>query len=210
MKIKFIKKIKKEKLAGEFFHAYIRLVAATGQIEVRNTERIKNNRMLGYWHGDSYCMQLVLRKIASETEKKKGQIQVIVTADKRGDAIEKMINHYGAKAIRLPDGLNMRPFFKELKAISLSEETILGTAFDGPVGPLYEPKKLLFLLAYEADKEMSYVHFTYKRVLRLKHRWDNYVIPLPFSKITASIEDLGKITRQDLTDFKEYQKKLIY
>lgn len=206
MKIRRFKHLNKEQLAGEVFHAYIRLVGVTGRIEVRNLDRIRNNTMLGYWHGDSYCMQLVLKEIA----KTRRRIQVIVTADKRGDSIERMINHYGAEAIRLPDGLKMRPFFTRLKAESISEGTILGTALDGPVGPLHEPKKLLFLLASEADKEMTYVHFNYKRVLHLKHRWDNYVIPLPFSKVVADIEDLGKIDRTDLSNFKEYQKKLIY
>ena len=57
---------------------------------------------------------------------------------------------------------------------------------------------------------MTYVHFTYRRVLRIKRRWDNYVIPLPFSKITAEIEDLGKIEKSDLANFKEYQNRLVY
>lgn len=185
---------------------YIKLVGATGRIKINHPDRIRDNIMLGYWHGDSYCMQLVLKEIA----KKERRIQVIVTADNRGDAIEQMIKHHGAQAIRLPDGLKMRPFFKQLKEDSLSKGNILATALDGPVGPLHEPKKLLFLLASEAGKEMSYVHFTYKRVLRLKHRWDNYVIPLPFSGIVAEIEELGKIDSEDLLNFKEYQKKLLF
>lgn len=193
-------------LTGEIFHTYIRLVGATGRIEVHNLDKIRDNTMLGYWHGDSYSMQLVLKEIAKE----KNRIQIIVTADKRGDYIEQMINHYGAKALRLPDGLKMRPFFNQLKVQSVSEGNILATALDGPVGPLHEPKKLLFLLASEAEKEMVYVHFNYKRVIRLKRRWDNYVIPLPFSKVIVEIEDLGKVSRGDLLNFKEYQKKLIY
>ncbi len=206
MKIKRFNSINKQQLAGEIFHYYIRLVGATGRIKIYNLDRIRDNTILGYWHGDSYCMQLVLKELA----KKNRRIQVIVTADKRGDTIERMINHYGAEAIRLPDGLKMRPFFSQLKAESTSEGNILATALDGPVGPLHEPKKLLFLLASEADKEMTYVHFTYSRVIRLKNRWDNYVIPLPFSKVVADVEDLGKVTRKDLQNFKEYRKKLLF
>ncbi|MGB8452865.1 MAG: hypothetical protein WCD89_11115 [Anaerocolumna sp.] len=205
MKIKHFNHLSQQ-LTGEIFHAYIRLVGITGKIELHNLDRIRNNTMLGYWHGDSYCMQMVLKEIAKE----KNRIQVIVTADKRGDSIEHMINHYGAEALRLPDGLKMRPFFSKLKAQSIEEDNILATALDGPVGPVHEPKKLLFLLASEAGKEMIYVHFTYKHVLHLKYRWDNYVIPLPFSRIIAEIEDLGIVSKSDLLDFKEYQQKLIY
>jgi lysophospholipid acyltransferase (LPLAT)-like uncharacterized protein len=206
MNIKRFNHLNSRKLTGVIFHAYIRMVGATGRIEFHDLNKIKDNMMLGYWHGDSYCMQIVLKEII----KGKKQFQVIVTADKRGDVIEQMISHYGAKAIRLPDGLKMRPFFEQLKAESTTKGNILAAALDGPLGPLHEPKKLLFLLASEADKEMSYVHFTYRHVIRLKNRWDNYVIPLPFSKLVVEIEDLGKIHKMDLKNFNEYKKKLIY
>ncbi len=201
-----MKHLNKNRLAGKIFHLYIRLVGVSGRVEFRNLDRIRENTLLGYWHGDSYCMQLVLKEIAKE----KKRIQVIVTADERGDAIEQMISYYGAEALRLPDGLKMRPFFRSLKAESTAEGNILATALDGPLGPLHEPKKLLFLLASEADKEMTYVHFSYRHVIRLKYRWDNYVIPLPFSRIVADIEDLGKINKTDLKNFKEYQQGLIH
>ncbi len=204
--IKDIVQLKRHQLAGSFFLGYLKLAAVTGRIEFRNMDKIRTNTMVGYWHGDSYCMQLVLKEFAKEKKK----IQIIITADKMGDYIQQMVRRYGAEAIRLPDGLKMRPFFAQLKADSTSEGSILATALDGPTGPLHEPKKLLFFLASEADKEMTYVHFTYNRVLRLKNRWDNYVIPLPFAKIVAEVEDLGKITKMDLKNFNDYKKRLLF
>ncbi len=162
--------------------------------------------MIGYWHTDSYCIQLILQKLSFKAHK----IKVIVTADKRGDTIEKMINRYGAEAIRLPDGLSMRPFFKELKEESKAHGGILAVALDGPLGPLHEPKKLLFLLASQADKEMMYIHFRYRNVIRLRKRWDQYVIPLPFCKITAEVETIGRIGEYELRNFHEYRKGLIW
>ena len=162
--------------------------------------------MVGYWHTDSCCIQLILQQLSSRVHK----IKVIVTADKRGDIIENMINRYGAEAIRLPDGLKMRPFFKELKEESKAHGEILAASLDGPLGPLHEPKKLLFLLASQADKEMVYIHFRYRNVLRLRNRWDQYVIPLPFCKITAEVKELGWIGETELREFHEYRKRLIW
>ncbi|MDF2514542.1 MAG: hypothetical protein K0S04_4408 [Herbinix sp.] len=162
--------------------------------------------MAGYWHGDSYCMQLVLQKISA----RQAGIKVIVTADKRGDVIERMLNRFGAEAIRLPDGLKMRPFFRELKETGRTSKELLAASLDGPLGPLHEPKKLLFLLASEAEKEVVYLHFHYSRVLRLKNRWDSYVIPLPFSKITAQVESLGSMNRRRIQDFDAIKNQLIY
>lgn len=151
-------------------------------------------------------MQLVLQQLARCHDR----IKVIVTSDRRGDTIEQMIHHFGAEAIRLPDGLGMRPFFKELKQESRVQGEIMAAALDGPLGPLHEPKKLLFLLACEAGKEMVSVHFHFCRVIRLKSRWDRYVIPLPFCRISASFEELGMVRAEDLKNFGEYQKQLVY
>jgi len=185
-------------------HSYLKLIAATGSFDIINQHCIRENTMLGYWHGDSYCMQLLLKHIYESCQ----GINVIVTADKRGDVIEKVISHYGAKAIRLPDGLSIRHYLRELKEMCKTSDRIIAASLDGPLGPLYEPKKLLFLLAAEADKKMVYIHFKYKNVIRLKHRWDKYVIPLPFSKITAYVEELGYVTKEDLRNFTDYKKKL--
>lgn len=190
---------------SHIFLAYLKLVSKSGRFQLINGELIKDNTMVGYWHGDSYCMQLVLAEICKNNEK----INVIVTSDRRGDIIEDMIKTKGARALRLPDGMNMRPFFRKLKEFAIEEEGILAASLDGPLGPLHEPKKLIFLLAAEAKKPVAYIHFKYKRVMRLKKRWDKYVIPLPFCSITAVVEDLGIVDNDDLREFEHIKNKLI-
>lgn len=191
-------------LLSKIFLAYLKLISLTCKLEIKNEDRIRENTMLGYWHGDSYCMQLVLKHISKRIHK----IDIIVTADRRGDAIEGIISYYGANAIRLPDGLGIRHFMRDLKELSRNSEGILAASLDGPLGPVHEPKRLLFLLAAEGDKELVYIHFKYKNVIRLRHRWDNYVIPLPFSRITAEVEEIGSISKEDLRDFSKYREKL--
>jgi len=199
-------KIKLYKLLSRLFLIYLRLVKATGELVIENKHLIKENTMVGYWHGDSFCMQMILSEMAASND----GINVIVTADKRGDIIENMINSFGAKAIRLPDGIRMRQHFRELIAFSKEDSGILATSFDGPLGPLHEPKKLIFLLASEAGKQVSSIHFKYKGVIRIKRRWDKYVIALPFCKITAVVEDLGVISKEDLRSFEKLRQKLRY
>ncbi|HHX11603.1 MAG TPA: hypothetical protein GX731_02190 [Clostridiales bacterium] len=186
------------------FLAYLKLVSVTGRFQLINGDLIKDNAMVGYWHGDSYCMQLVLAEIGKNNKR----VNVIVTADKRGDIIEDMIKSKGARALRLPDGMKMRPFYRKLKEFAIEEEGILAASLDGPLGPLHEPKKLIFLLATEAKKPLAYIHFKYKRVMRLNNRWDKYVIPLPFSRITAVVEDLGIISNDDVREFEHIKQKL--
>lgn len=190
-------KIKSYRFLSRFFLVYLSLVKASGKLVIENRHLIKENTMVGYWHGDSFCMQMVLSIMADSYDR----MNVIVTADKRGDIIENMINTFGAKALRLPDGIKMRQHFRELIAYSKEESGIIAISLDGPLGPIHVPKKLIFLLASEAGKQVAYIHFKYKGVIKLKHRWDKYVIPLPFCKITAVVEEIGAISKEDLRNF---------
>lgn len=199
-------KIKSYKLLSRIFLVYLKLVNTTGSLVIENKSLIKENTMVGYWHGDSFCMQMILSVIAKSYD----EINVIVTADNRGDIIETMINSFGAKALRLPDGIQMRRHFKKLVVFSKEEKQIIAASLDGPLGPLHDAKKLIFLLASEAGKQVSYIHFKYKRVLRLRHRWDNYVVPLPFCKITAVVEDVGVISKEDLRNFEKLKHEIKY
>lgn len=192
-------------LIGNIFKTYVKVLEATVNFQIDGIEKIKERQLLGYWHGDSLTMEVFLGYINKVVK----DVHVIVTADKRGDYIEQIINAYGAKAIRLPDGLKMRPFFKELIQIGADTKGILATSLDGPLGPLHEPKKLLFLLSSKSNKELVYLEFSYKRVLRLTNRWDNYVILFPFSKVNATLKTMGTITKEELSNFDTTKQKIM-
>lgn len=187
-------------------HSYLNFVDCTSTFELIGKEKIHNNQMVGYWHSDSYPMQLLLKKIQYDYK----SISVIVTADTRGEYIEDMIESFGANALRVRDGLKMKDSFSNMLLEAKKEGKILATALDGPLGPLHKPKRLLFLLAKQADKEMVYIYFTYSRCIRLRHRWDNYVIPLPFTTIKANVETIGNITNMHLNGIKNETFKLKY
>lgn len=188
------------------FLKYLQIVKKIGRFEVKNLSLIDPDTMIGFWHGDTYIVYLVLEKIMEVHN----NVKAIVTSNPRGNYIEQTIGFMGAKAIRLPDGMAMLPMFRALKEESKEPGLILAASFDGPTGPVHEPKKLLFLLAKEAEKKVVYIRFESKWVLRLKWRWDNYVIPLPFARITAYIENLGSIDQSVLQNFKEYRLQIKY
>lgn len=59
---------------------------------------------------------------------------------------------------------------------------------DGPLGPRHKPKELLPYLAKKANSDIYFVSFTNSPSINLKKRWDNYSIPLPFSRIEVVFE----------------------
>lgn len=193
-----------EKLVITIWHFYIELVAKTSRIKFIGLEEIQPNRMIGFWHEDSYCVQLILRKLKKMGKMQDDKFDVIVTKERRGDYIADMIKKYGASPMRLPDGMEMRSFMKDLKQDSKKEGSTLVAAMDGPNGPYHKPKRLLFLLAHEAGKGFSYARFEKKGVMRLLWRWDKYRIPLPFTRMTCRIDYFGNIEQANLRSFDEY------
>lgn len=161
------------------------------------------NKIAGYWHGDSYSSQLLMRYMGRGDNK----VTVLVTADRRGDYIERMLARYNGNVLRAHDGFGMREAYRDIIAHA-KEEGMFATSLDGPLGPYHEPKKLVFFLAEQARKEMVFIQFNYSHCITIKNRWDQYKIPLPFTKITIKANDLGIISKNELKDFKSLIREL--
>lgn len=184
---------------------YLELVYKTSKIEINlNNEDIIKNSIIGFWHGDSYVMNLLMKKLSKE----KIDVAVIVTADQRGDYIEETLNYYNMRALRIPDGIKIKSFFRALNDESKKENSTLVISLDGPLGPLYEPKKIGFKLANTSEKNFLATKIEVKRKITLARRWDNYIIPLPFSEIKFSIVNFGKISREELINFNVYKEEI--
>lgn len=197
----------KARFLARSFIIYLNFVIRTSKIEFINSEEFTldelRNCILGFWHKDSSIMNLILDYVAKRKENIKG----IVTADRRGDFIENILYYYGARTLRMPDGMKLRGFFKDLINESKVDKTTIAIALDGPLGPLHEPKKIGFMLSNESNKPLIGVKINVTRKISLTKRWDNYRVPLPFTTIMFSMHNLGVSTREDLKNFKETQEK---
>ncbi len=193
------------KFISKVYIKYLELVYKTSKIELASTNvDIIKNSIIGFWHGDSYVMNLLIKKLYKED----ANVMVVVTADERGDYIEDILNYYNMRALRMPDGIKMKSFLRELNEESKKENSALVISLDGPLGPLHDPKKIGFKLANTSEKNFLATKIDIKRKITLTRRWDNYVIPLPFSEIKFSIVDFGKVSKENLIDFNGYKGKV--
>ncbi|MGL4737002.1 MAG: hypothetical protein ACRCW2_06050 [Cellulosilyticaceae bacterium] len=196
-----------EQIISKLYYAYIEWVARTSQIVIDpQIHQLKQQEaILGFWHGDSLGMNFLLRTLQG------GEVtpHVIVTADKRGNYIELLIRRYGGDVYRMPDGMAMRSFLRALKDGARQPKQTLCVALDGPLGPYHEPKKLGAMLSCEGSKPYVLIKVSYKRKLHLTKRWDHYVIPLPFGKMTFEAYDLGTMGNAQLRDFEIYKKVIM-
>lgn len=123
----------KETIISKLFIVYLELVFKTSDIVLNELNFDINNSIIGFWHGDSYSMNLVIKKLVSE----KFSLNVIVTADTRGNYIENVLKKYNVKALRMPDGIKMKSFLRDLKLVSKKENESVAISLDGPLGPYH-------------------------------------------------------------------------
>lgn len=178
------------------FAKYLRLLEKTVHIEWHEDTRFGDSQIFGFWHEDSFFMNLVLENLAHKTR----PVDVIVTADTRGNYIEHMVQRCGGHALRVPDGYQAFAALKKIVQDTYEKEHSLAVALDGPLGPRHEPKKLAFYLSEHADEEFVGISLSYSSCFRLKSRWDKYAVPLPFSRVTVAVKDYGIVKKSQIPE----------
>lgn len=186
-----LKKIAESALQWLFTN-YLRWIERTVTIRWDEENRYGDSQIFGFWHEDSFFMNLVLENLAHKTT----PVDVIVTADTRGNYIENMVRRCGGNALRVPDGFKAFAALKKIVQDSYEKTHSIAVALDGPLGPRHEPKKLAFYLSEHAEEDFVGVSLSYSSCLRLKRRWDKYVIPLPFTTVTVAVKNYG-VVRKD-------------
>ena len=178
------------------FVKYLRLLEKTVHIEWHEDTRFGDSQIFGFWHEDSFFMNLVLENLAHKTR----PVDVFVTADTRGNYIEHMVQRCGGHALRVPDGYQAFAALKKIVQDTYEKEHSLAVALDGPLGPRHEPKKLAFYLSEHADEEFVGISLSYSSCFRLKSRWDKYAVPLPFSRVTVAVKDYGIVKKSQIPE----------
>lgn len=80
-----------EKALRWLFTKYLTLLEKTVKINWHEENEYGESQIFGFWHEDSFFMNLVLERLADKTT----PVDVIVTADTRGNYIEHMIKRCG-------------------------------------------------------------------------------------------------------------------
>ncbi len=178
------------------FTRYLSLIDRTVRIIWDEENIYGDSQIFGFWHEDSFFMNVVLEKLSYKTT----PVDVIVTADTRGNYIENMVRRCGGSALRVPDGYKAFATLKKIVQDSYEKTHSVAVALDGPLGPRHEPKKLAFYLSEHAEEEFVGISLSYSSCLRLTRRWDKYVIPLPFTTVAVAVKNYGIVKKNAVPD----------
>lgn len=180
----------------KLFLGYLKLLEKTVTIRWEEDCLWGNGQIFGFWHEDSFLMNLVLKELSKKT----APVDVIVTADTRGDYIAAMIEQYGGNALRVPDGTAAYGTLKKMIQKSYEQTRSLAVSLDGPLGPRHEPKKLAFWFSEQSGEDFVGITAAYSSCLRMFWRWDRYAVPLPFSTVTVAVKDYGEVDKRHIPE----------
>lgn len=184
----------KEKIISAVLYYYIDFVYKTSKIKkVGKLEYLENEHpekfIVFIWHGDSYSYYPFL---------KGKKLNIVTTQNKRGGVISRISRYFGYDVLRLPDlAAEGNYIFKLKNQINKNNNANLVLSVDGPIGPEHEIKDFAMIMALFSKRKILPLTIQLKHNFKLKNRWDNLKIPLPFNKITISVNDFFEVTKKD-------------
>lgn len=168
-------------LASFFISSLMKIINKTLKFKIYGIDDIKENVIFAVWHNSTFSTFDVnpLKNMAALT-----------AAGIKGDIFTRAIRRYNYKIIRVPyEEDSKQSAIAALKIIKVLKEGLnLVIALDGPKGPLFSIKPGIFFLSEKSKKKIVPTGVAYSRKISLIYRWDKYVIPLPFSKVTVFLD----------------------
>lgn len=200
----------KEKFISAILYYYIDFVYKTSKIEKNGNLKYLESEypdkfVLFIWHGDSFCYYPFL---------KQKRLNVVTTKNRRGGVISRISHYFGYDVLRLPDFTTNGNYIFQLKnQINKINNANLVLSIDGPEGPEHEIKDFALIMALFSKRKILPLTIDVKNSIKLRSRWDNLKIPLPFNKIIINVNDFFIVEKQDRKEnfisLKEKIKKIM-
>ena len=134
-------------------------------------------------------------------------ITVLTSPSKDGEILAQLVGAFGMGAVRGSSSRRGSSALRELVRLVRDGGDIAITP-DGPRGPRYRLGPGIILLAQTTGATIVPAHASFSRCFRMK-TWDGFIIPLPFSTISVTIDNRITIPK-DLSEeeFERARKNL--
>jgi lysophospholipid acyltransferase (LPLAT)-like uncharacterized protein len=200
----------KQKLLAAIAANLARLIFSTIRLRVDDRSGFLTNppggpRILVFWHNRIPAISIgFLRHYPGKHPSRKG-VSVLTSPSKDGDILAGVMANLGMGSVRGSSSRRGSTAIRELTAL-LESGTDLAITPDGPRGPKYSLGPGAVFLSQKTGIPIMPVHARYHNAFRLR-TWDNFAIPLPFSRIDITIDHYVTID-PETTDLEAERLKL--
>jgi Kdo2-lipid IVA 3' secondary acyltransferase len=162
------------------------LVARTLRMKIEG--EVPEKAVVIFWHGKMFAGWFVATR---KEQGKRPRPVALVSPSKDGDILSSVLKRWGYKVQR---GSSSRSGLEALRraidSVKSGECDRIVITPDGPRGPIHRLKRGAFLAAQELQLPVYFLRIHYRRAKVLGKSWDKFEIPLPFSGIHISVEEI--------------------
>jgi lysophospholipid acyltransferase (LPLAT)-like uncharacterized protein len=145
-----------------------------------------------FWH--NRILSITLTFIRHYPGKARKGVTVLTSASRDGEILAQLVGQFGMAAVRGSSSRRGSRAFLELVHQVKSGNDIAITP-DGPRGPRYSLGQGAVSLAQLTATPIVPLHAKFSRCIRMKS-WDGFIIPLPFSKLSVTVDDPILVPRE--------------
>jgi lysophospholipid acyltransferase (LPLAT)-like uncharacterized protein len=139
--------------------------------------------IFAFWHNRIFLMPYLFRKHWSTRQR--DRVAVLVSASKDGERLAQVLSRFNLICVRGSSSRRGKQALRELTHL-VQEGYDVGITPDGPRGPRYRVQDGIIRLAQLTQAPIIPVSYLLAHKITF-NSWDNFMVPLPFSRATLRI-----------------------
>jgi lysophospholipid acyltransferase (LPLAT)-like uncharacterized protein len=189
--------VTRERLLAILGSKIVRLLFLTLRLEFEDRTGFTKNVLrspviMCFWH--NRILGITLAFIRHYPGKTRKGVNVLTSASRDGEILAQIVGQFGMGAVRGSSSRRGSRALRELVDLAESGCDIAITP-DGPRGPRYSFGPGAISLAQLTAAPIAPVHAKFSRCFRMK-TWDGFIIPLPFSKVSVTVDNPIHVPRE--------------
>lgn len=190
----------RETLLATIGVAILRLLFSTVRLRVEDDIGFGQSKpegplILCFWH--NRILGITLSFLRKYPRKLRRGVTVLTSPSRDGEILAQFVGRLGMGSVRGSSSRRGSTAVRELVRIVEAGGDVAITP-DGPRGPRYKLGPGAVLLAQTTGAPLVPMHARFSRCIRMK-TWDGFIIPLPFSTISVTVNETIPVPR-DLSD----------
>lgn len=180
---------------GAIAHSITQILVKSLRVQIVTHPEFKslNQYAYGFWHDKQFAPIMQMAHLGNCKH------AALVSASRDGEILSTWLSKLGYHIIR--GSSSRKAISSVVKLLNVAKEGYsVGIAADGPRGPRHEAKSGLAFLAHKAGLEIVPLGVAYSKKLKFSKAWDQYQLPLPFSKLVFYFGQPFSISDADMQD----------
>lgn len=185
------------KFVGTLLRLAVMFIGATLRWRIEDpsgllVRTVQEPLIFAFWHNRILMMPYLFKKHWTKRQREKAA--VLVSASKDGEKLTQVLERFDLICVRGSSSRRGRQALVELTRL-VRDGYDIGITPDGPRGPKYKVQDGVVSLAQVTQVAIMPVSWSAERKFVFRKAWDNFQVPLPFSRAVLRIGEPIVVSR---------------